>query len=60
MIEPGNPELLAESIIELLSDEEKCIKLGQAGFDFVKNMGNSEDMAKKTLDVYNEVLKTQI
>ena len=57
LIEPDNPKLLAESIIELLSDEEKCIKLGQAGFDFVKNIGNSEDMAKNTLDVYKEVLQ---
>jgi len=57
LIEPGNPKLLAESIIELLNDEKRCIKLGQAGFDFVKNIGNSEDMAKNTLDVYKEVLQ---
>lgn len=60
LIEPEEPNLLAESILELLNDEEKCIKLGQAGFDFVKNIGNSKDMAKNTLDVYKEVLRTQI
>jgi glycosyltransferase involved in cell wall biosynthesis len=60
LIEPDNPELLAESIIELLHDEKKCKNYGQAGFEFVKNIGNSKDMAKNTLDVYKEVLKTQI
>jgi len=60
LIEPENPELLAESIMELLHDTEKCSKLGQAGYDFVHNIGNSENMAKNTFDVYKDVLKTQI
>jgi glycosyltransferase involved in cell wall biosynthesis len=60
LIEPDNPELLAKSIIELIHDEKKCKNYGQAGFEFVKNIGNSKDMAKNTLDVYKEVLKTQI
>jgi len=60
LIKPDNPEVLAESIIELLHDDKKCKNYGQAGFEFVKNIGNSKDMAKNTLDVYKEVLKTQI
>ena len=60
LIEPNNPELLAISITELLDDVKKCARLGKTGFDFVKNIGNSENMAKNTLDVYKEVLKTQI
>ena len=60
LVEPENPELLAKTILELLNDNEKCIKLGQAGFDFVRNIGNSEDMAKNTLEVYKEVLNIQI
>jgi hypothetical protein len=43
-----------------LHDEKKCETYGQAGFEFVKTIGNSKDMAKNTLEVYKEVLKTQI
>jgi len=60
LVKPEKPELLAESILELLNDDVKCKKLGQAGFEFVKNIGNSEHMAKNTLDIYEEVLRTQI
>ena len=60
LIEPDNPKILAKSIVELLNDKEKCNKLGNAGFDFVMKIGNSKEMAKNTLNVYEEVLRTGI
>jgi glycosyltransferase involved in cell wall biosynthesis len=60
LVEPENPLLLSKAILELLADEEKCKKLGKAGFEFVTKIANSTDMAKNTLEVYREVLKTQI
>ncbi len=60
LVEPENPQLLSEVIMELLNDDKKSKKLGKAGFDFVTNIGNSSNMAKNTLEVYNEVLRTQI
>ena len=58
LIEPENPNLLATKILELLEDEVKCKKMGEAGYDFVKKVGNSQVMAKNTLQVYKEVLET--
>ncbi len=60
LVEPENPQLLSNAILELLEDVEKCKKLGEAGFNFVTKIGNSVDMAKNTLEVYKKVLKTQI
>ena len=60
LVEPNNPQLLSEAIIELVNDNEKMKRLGEAGYDFVTKTGNSENMAKNTLEVYKEVLKTQI
>jgi len=57
LIEPDNSELLAESINKLSSDEKEYTKLGEAGFNFVKNVGNSVNMAQNTLDVYKQVLQ---
>ena len=60
LVEPNNPQLLSEAIMELVNDDEKVKRLGEAGYDFVTKIGNSEIMAKNTLEVYKEVLKTQI
>ena len=45
---------------ELLNNDKKLDKLGKAGYDFVKKVGNSENMAKNTLEVYRKILDAQI
>ena len=60
LVEPESPQLLSEAIMELLNDSEKSKKMGELGFNFVTKIGNSENMAKNTLKIYKEVLKTQI
>ena len=60
LVEPESPQLLSEAIMELVNDDEKSKRLGEAGFDFVTRIANSSNMAKNTLEVYKEVLKTQI
>ena len=60
LVNPEDPQLLAEAIIELLNNDEKLNSLGEAGYNFVKKVGNSENMAKNTLEVYRDILNTQI
>jgi glycosyltransferase involved in cell wall biosynthesis len=60
LVEPESPQLLSDAIMELLNDSEKSKKMGELGFNFVTKIGNSENMAKNTLKVYKDVLKTQI
>lgn len=60
LVEPESPQLLSDAIMELLNDSEKSKKMGELGFNFVTKIGNSENMAKNTLKIYKEVLKTQI
>jgi glycosyltransferase involved in cell wall biosynthesis len=47
---------LAESIIKLVIDEEKRIKLGVSGFNSVNSELNSKIMVKKTLKIYETVI----
>lgn len=60
LINPDDPKLLSEAIIELLNNNEKLDRLGEAGYDFVKKVGNSENMAKNTLEIYRKILDAQI
>ena len=60
LVNSDDPQLLSEAIIELMNNNEKLRKLGEAGYDFVKKIGNSENMAKNTLEVYRDILNTQI
>ena len=57
LIDSENADLLANQIIKLLNDEKERTRLGEAGFNFVKNIGNSKNMAEKTCDIYKEVLQ---
>lgn len=56
LVELENYHQLADAIIELLRDNEKRIKYGEAGFNLVKDACNSETMAKNTLKLYEEIL----
>lgn len=56
LVEPENYEQLAKAIIELLTNDEKRTKYGNAGYNLVKNTCNSKIMAKNTLQLYRETL----
>lgn len=48
---------LAEAIIEILMDEEKAKKMGEAGYERAKKLFNADINAKRTFDVYEEILE---
>jgi len=57
LVEPGNPNLLSESILELINNEKKCEKLGISGYQTVLKTCNSENMVKNILTMYEQLIK---
>ena len=57
LVEPENPNQLAIAIKKLLDDDELRIKLGESGYNFVHEECNCVLMAKKSLKLYEQILK---
>ena len=57
LVESENPQKLAESILDLLSNQEKCQKFGLNGYELVHSECNSQSMAKYTLELYQKILQ---
>ena len=57
LVEPENPNQLAAAIKKLLDDHELRIKLGESGYNFVHEECNCVLMAKKSLKLYEQILK---
>ena len=56
LTEPEDHKQLAEAIFDLLENEKKRILFGEAGYNLVTNTCNSEEMANKTLKIYQEII----
>jgi len=52
LISPANPQMLAEAILKLLTDDNQAKKLAAEAANIVKNKFNLEKMAKKTAKLY--------
>jgi glycosyltransferase involved in cell wall biosynthesis len=57
VVPPGDGEALGEALIQLLEDKEKRISFGKAGRFSVEKNFSLEQFAKKTEEVYFELLK---
>ena len=57
LIELEDYQQLARAIIELLEDNIKKEKYGEAGFNLVKNRCNSKIMSENTLKMYEEIVR---
>ncbi|MBE0068769.1 glycogen synthase [Thermoanaerobacterium thermosaccharolyticum] len=57
LVEPGNPEDLAEHIKKLLDDRELAATFGANGRKRVEEMFSWESIAKKTYDMYKDVIE---
>jgi glycosyltransferase involved in cell wall biosynthesis len=57
LIELENYQQLASAIVELLNDNVKREKYGEAGFNLVKNVCNSKIMSENTLKIYEEIVR---
>ena len=47
---------LAEAIIELINNKQKCLEYGLSGYNLVQDECNSKLMVKNTLKMYNEIV----
>ncbi len=56
LVQAENYNELADSIIELITNDEKRIELGESGFNRVNSELNSKIMVKKTLKIYETVI----
>lgn len=56
LVEPGNPEELAKYINILLNNKDLAIKFGENGRKRVEEMFSWESIAKKTHDMYKDVI----
>jgi len=57
LVEPNNPRQLSLSILELINNEEKCLKLGNSGYKLVTEQCNSKVMVNQTLKMYEQIIK---
>jgi teichuronic acid biosynthesis glycosyltransferase TuaC len=57
LVEPKNPDMLAEKIIYLLDNENEMIRMGKNGRKRIIEMGwTTEEYAKKIVDIYKKLL----
>jgi glycosyltransferase involved in cell wall biosynthesis len=59
LVPPADADALATAIRQLLSDQQAQQRMSEAGKKRVREQFNWEQAAKKTLDVYREVLTTR-
>jgi glycosyltransferase involved in cell wall biosynthesis len=56
MIEPQNPKILAQAILELSKlDRSRLIQIGENGYFMVKDQYSWDSMTKKTFEIYREL-----
>ena len=47
---------LAEAIMELINDKQKCLEYGLSGYNLVQTECNSKSMVDKSLRMYNQII----
>ena len=57
LVEPDNPQQLSIAILNLLKDDKMRIEYGNNGYELVRDICNSQIMARNTLEVYQKILK---
>ena len=57
LVEPGNPDALAQGILDLWRDPEKRRELGNRGYEGVRKLYSSARMSDMALDIYRSLLK---
>jgi glycosyltransferase involved in cell wall biosynthesis len=55
LVPSENPNLLADAIVTLLNDPNKCTEYGENGYRLVQETCNSDEMAKHILKFYEKI-----
>lgn len=56
LVDPSNPREFADAMISLLSDEEKCRKIGQNAWKVIREEYSWEAIARRHLEFYNKYI----
>ena len=56
LVAPENYKELSNAILELLSDNKKCVKYGLAGYKLVQDICNSKMMAENIFKIYQDIV----
>ncbi len=56
LVPPSDPQKLADAILDLLDNPDKCKKLAKSGYDMVVNEGNLYSMARNMFSIYEKIL----
>lgn len=56
IVNPQYPKEMAEKVIDLLQDQTKAEKFGQAGYERAKQFFNLKDKANEYVSVYNRII----
>lgn len=59
LVPPGNPATIADSISRLLENPDAARAMAAAGVERVRDTFSADVMARKYLDLYREILRTQ-
>ncbi len=57
LVPPSDAGAIAEAVIGLLGDKQKCAAMGEAGKAWVRDRFKAEDMADKTSELYMRLLR---
>lgn len=57
LVEPADPQAIAEAVKELLDNPQKMLAMSNAAKNRVKDRFKAENMVQATLNIYQEVLK---
>jgi len=57
LIQPGDPTLLAQNIINLCNDTKKAGSLGRVASRFVAKYFSAKVIATRTIETFNELLR---
>ena len=59
LVPPSDPHSLANAILDLLENPQKCDKLAKSGFDMVNKEANLSSMAHSMLRVYEKTIQVK-
>ena len=59
LIPPQRPKSLAKAILKIFEDKDLAYKLGQKGYEEVRQEFSAESMALKAIDLFEELAKKQ-
>jgi glycosyltransferase involved in cell wall biosynthesis len=57
LVPPRNPEALASALRRLLADADLRRRMGEAGYERVRERFSAAEMARRTVAIYDEVLR---